>query len=122
MAEVHDSYCLDMFTIEIVSTCDANITIPGSFPLILEPGANYFIGFTYITGIPNATGWRVAWTLEDDAMNTYPDGERPSITFIPQVPDLTGNTCEMKNGSIRGTVPSPSTNRQYNAIVTILQA
>lgn len=49
--------------------------------------------------------------------------ERPTVTITPQVPDNTpGNLCGVKNGSIRGNVPSPSENRQYNAIVTILQA
>ena len=31
------------------------------FPLTLEPGANYNIGFTYVSGLPPATGFDIEW-------------------------------------------------------------
>lgn len=115
------SMCLDTFILRLVASCDANITIPGSFPIILEPGSNYFIGFTYITGVPAATGWHIGWTIESDDGVVYPDAERPSVTIVPEVPVKDNNLCGVKTGSIRGRVPTPSENRQYNAIVRILQ-
>ena len=122
MPTVATHYCLDDFTITIIASCDANITIPGSFPIRIQPGSNYFIGFTYITGIPHATGWHINWDIVDDDRGLHPDESSPSVTITPEVPGTTGNVCEVKSGSVRGNVPSPSANRQYNAILTILQA
>ena len=116
------SICIDTFILRIIVQIDANITIPGSFPLIVEPGSNYFIGFMYITGIPAATGWHISWTIVDDDDTMFPEAERPSVMIAPEVPEQMGNLGEIRNGTVRGTVPTPSTNRQYNAIVRILQA
>lgn len=117
------AYCLDSFMITVAGGAqDADITIPGEFPLSINPGANYFIGFTYVPGVPAATGWRIAWEIFDaDGNGPLQNESRPSVTFSPEVPD-TDNPLMIKNGTIRGTVPEPSTTRLYVADVTILQA
>ena len=112
----------DTFVLRVILSIDANITIPGSFPIRTSPGAEYFIGFTYITGLPAATGWHLQWTIVDDAGDTYPSESSPSVEITPRVPENIGNAAEVRNGSVRGTVPRPIGNRQYNAILTILQA
>ena len=122
MATVHTNYCLDDFTIAITGGCDALMSVPGLFPIETTPGANYAIGFTYRTGIPNATGWHIAWTIEDDDRTAYPGEPRPSVTIAPQVPVIDNRPCELKNGTVRGAVPSPTENRLYMATLTILQA
>ena len=121
MATVHDRYCLDDFTIEIMAGCDADITIPGDFPIVTTPNSNYFIGFTYITGDPPATGWHVQWTIRGDDTTEYPGDERPSVMITPEVPVEDDDLCGLKNGTIRGTVPEPEGNRLYRCTLSILQ-
>ena len=115
-------YCSDDFTITVSGSADADIHIPGDFPLDIAPGANYFIGFTYISGIPAATGWRIAWEIFDSEFNSLPGEERPSVMISPEVPEAGDNPLSTKNGTIRGAVPTPTSNRLYVADVYILQA
>ena len=115
------AWCADNFSINVTgSVVDADLTIPGDFPIRVEAGAMYFIGFTYVTGAPAATGWTLQWEIFDDDGNELMGESSPSSTIMPDVP-IPENAPGLKNGSVRGTLPTPMGNRLYIATLTILQ-
>ena len=116
------SICMDTFLLRVTGTgLNADITIPGSFPIRTTPGAGYFIGFTYITGEPAATGWHIGWVVVDDNGDLRDGATLPTVTISPEVPDTDGDAAKLRNGHVRGNVPSPTRNLQYNGLLTILQ-
>lgn len=95
---------LDSFILGIPGTdsIDASITISGDFPLQLEPGANYNIGFTYVTGDePPADDFDIDWTAV--LGNGQSSNAQPTATFSPERPD--GSGAMLRNGTVTGTLP-----------------
>lgn len=88
---------------------DAEIMIPGNFPLELEPGADYLIGFSYVTGEEPATGFDIEW----DTATT------PTATITPNAPEGSGG--QIRSATVAGTLPLVR-DITYTATVWIRQA
>lgn len=111
------AFCTDSFSITVIGEgLDADITISGEFPLSLEPGANYNIGYTYVTGQPPATAFDIEWDVT--LGNGQISSARPTATFSPAAPEGSGN--ERRNGTVTGTLPLVR-DIHYNATVWIRQ-
>lgn len=95
------AYCRDIFTLTVTGAgIDASITVPGSFPLDVEAGANYIVAFNYTIGAPPATAlFGSEWAVSDA-------GSVPSTNFNPQAPNRNARPDEVQSGTISGTVPS----------------
>lgn len=91
--------CADSFVLLVADA--ASISIPGDFPLILEPGSGYIIGFLYRSGTPPAHAFdiEVAATLG----NGLPSNAVPTGTFDPPAPEGQGNV--LRSGTLSGTLP-----------------
>lgn len=99
MGRLSDSFIL---SVPGAGSIDASIDVPGDFPLTLEPGAAYIIGFTYITGsTPPADSFDVDWTAT--LGNGQTSTARPSVVIEPNSPE--GSGAGVRNGTIRGVLP-----------------
>jgi len=133
MPTAHARYCLDTIGISVIASstlmgCEAEIEVPGDFPLEVANGAMYRIGFTYVTGQgPSYTGFDLSWLVRDPEGNFYTNEAKPTGKITPEAPVQNTDLCGMKSGMVAGIVPtlSPTTDnpriaRLYQAVLRIL--
>lgn len=108
------STVFDRFLVEIIVAVDAAITI-GDITVMPRPGfvSIYYwsVAFTYITGAPAATAFRLS------------SADGLTGTFSPGMPE--GYGSGIKYGILSGTVqivPGVTGDVTYNGTITIIQA
>ena len=109
------SRCVDTFVISLVAQLDADIELQDT--VVSASSApnkwNWVVTFTYVTGMPPATAFRL----------NSADGL--SGVFLPPKPE--GEGAEIRNASLSGIVttvvdPIPEEGIPYSGRVTIIQA
>lgn len=124
----HARYCMDTLGISVIASstfmgCEAELEVPGDFPLVVENGATYNIGFTYVTGQgPSYTEFDLSWIVRDPEGNFYTNEAKPTGKITPEAPVQNVDLCDMKSGTVSGVVPTLSPDSDNPRIARLYQA